>query len=103
MEGEERKWEERRNGGGREEGIWIYQDIFLQGMIDGYRMERENIRKEQLRKEKEDNSKKKMEKLVTTEVEKMFESLSQVIKEAVTKEVEEVNMMWKKIVSEKDI
>ena len=93
MEGQEKKWEERRDGGGRGGGTWIYQDIFLQGMIDGYRMERENIRKEQLRMEQEDVSKKRMKELVTSEVEKMFENLSLVIKEAVTKEVEEVNII----------
>ena len=51
MECQERKWEERRDGAVRGGGTWIYQDIFLQGMIDGYRMEKENIRREQLRKE----------------------------------------------------
>ena len=66
-------------------------------------MERDNIRREQLRKEQEDISQKNMKELVTSEVEKMFENLSTVIKEAATKEVEEVNMMWQKVVTEKDI
>ena len=54
-------------------------------MITRYRMERENIRKEQVRKEQEDISKKNMKELVTSEVEKKFENLSLVIKDAVTK------------------
>ena len=86
-----------RDGIERRGGTWIYQDIFLQGMIERYRMERESIRKEHLRKEQEDISKKKIEELVTTEVEKMFENLSPVIKGAFTKEVDEVNKMWKRV------
>ena len=45
-------------------------------MNDKYGRERDNIRKEQLRKEQEDNSKKMMKEVVTAEVEKMFENLS---------------------------